>query len=357
MADIKILTPQLATAFQNMIAEVNVIPTPAFIAVMLQECKFNSAEKTKLRELFVGFSEVGSNAECDWVFGHGCNEVFIMASDLIPEAISSTGVTVDRRILYSEKSTVLASVTYQDHVLCFVGSHLKTGSEAEANVGHSRVENLHRVMELVEGSLIKGRQCDVTLWGGDFNLRTAGWEKKRLHAAFSGPLLQHVSAYYSQLSIPASGIITSPAAVNFPLAVSQKFELHTAIPYGSFADPNYDGFFYPLFDLPPTFQKIKVKNCPENLVAGQVLSEAGTEDKRAFCLPTLRGGNCPAVNPTHACMIATRPLSWTDFFLYKSAARGNCQVDKYGGYYGPSPSDHVPVFAKFIIPSIQPHDF
>jgi hypothetical protein len=359
MADEDKATQPILTAFQRMIAGLITDDNPpTLISVMLQESKLSATERAKIVGLFPqDYKEIRHKSRCDGVFGHGCNEVFVISNDA---TVGHGTLTINKRLLYNEKSTILVWIDYHGRYLCFVGSHLAPG-DSDDLTGASRTDPMKVTMQHVLDANINSKKkihndntvvkCGETFWGGDFNLRTAPWTKGELHPHFVGRNLDTLQTYYE--SIDATGLIVSPVTA-FPAFVRSKFELSAVAPTST--DGNGNKFVHPPFVIPPTFSKSKTKHCPANLRAGARLVEATVGDKRQACFPTARGGNCPANNPTHICMSATRPLTWTDFFLFRDYDGHRTQVETYGIYPGPTPSDHFPVFARFVLSDIDADD-
>jgi len=334
VADLKKLSKIDVPLSEQFIAIMNDSPKPPhFISLMLQESRISVSDI----ESWVAktpYKMLGYNRQCDdptgitrrvKAVGHGCNYVFVLAlpqfSHVRVEQLDLSG--------WREKGTIVVVVKYASRRICFVSSHLKTYESIDGAM--SRIKNLEDEIAAMENTV-----CEFVVWGGDFNLRNADWIKHETHKHYMGAFQARIGEYFSRLSIPPTGILRDRDDIGGLPYLRAQCELHGV---------NLNGVYqHTGLALPPTFQPTRSKKCPSahELASHAFLEEDSNDDKRYACFKTRRGGNCPPTAPTHMCVTATRPLTWTDFFLYRNTASTPCQVVSHGGYYTTTHSDHFP---------------
>jgi len=235
-------------------------------------------------------------------------------------------------------------------VLCFMGSHFKPKYNDQ---GFGHYERLFSILEVVTDG------CDYIWWAGDFNFRTSPHADGIRNADWTNNLIKE----YMALNLPSTWV--SGQAGREITKLQDKIALQAE--HAGFLIEGSNLFGQEEFTkILPTFQKSKESQCSHATAAKvtkvklndgdkttidvergalPAIGSAAANHKQPLCIKTAGEGNCAAL-PGYLCFAMDRPNSYTDqIFSYgKSLTRTSIQV-----YYGPSPTDHHPVYAEYTI--------
>eukprot|EP00298_Acanthocystis_sp_HF-20_P016833 c21600_g1_i1.p1 GENE.c21600_g1_i1~~c21600_g1_i1.p1 ORF type:complete len:439 (-),score=108.57 c21600_g1_i1:66-1382(-) len=209
---------------------------------------------------------------------------------------------------------------------------------------------------------IRKDMCDFWVWSGDFNFRTETHQNRVLNNIFKENEIYNI---FRSIRIPDNGIIEKKdKKTDEWLFLSEKLFSYSERDHRNAESiwSNFPNYPFPPFDeIPPTYSKINKLNCEGEIIknphqTNEFKFPSSRDKKYPICLPTKLNGNCQDVTTTTTttathqnlyCMAADRPVSWTDM-IFSGIDTEIYEIPvykKYGGYYGPSLSDHVPIFA------------
>jgi len=244
----------------------------------------------------------------------------------------------DTNFWKGEKRTMMISFKFSNDIgakkYCFLNSHFETKYK------DTKDEHFGHFKELRKKIDDKLNACDAWLWGGDFNFRMGADSDTVVNPAY---LADGLADDFKKLNIKTDAVMTIgdiEKDLFEPLYDLKKLDY-------SLHDDGFPFYLPPYQYLPPSYSRTKEDKCKKVItVDGNINKDTKIKkEKSPVCFETKSGGNCdkPSKNdpiPNMYCLAGGRPPSWTDAIF----SDGNHKIEKYGGFYGPTPSDHAPIF-------------